>query len=404
MRDKTLAFAFPKINLSVKLIGIIAFAMLFGHLLPESTQAFLYAISLTLKEGLLFVLPIIIFSCLFSCLFTFQGSKAVGFMLVLFIAICLSNYISTMIAYGVGALNLSNLTVPLMDQSLNTTALSPTWDIQFPQWVTNDQALYLGLGLGTFFSFFPNPKAKQFSDSSKALVYFFLEKCFVPVLPFFVLGFILKMQFDGVLNQIIKSYLELLIVITTTYILYLLLLFFIAAKGNVSRWLEYLRNILPVGLMAFSTMSSLASMPTTIKAAQKNTQNDRIAQAVIPATVNVHMIGVGIAIPLMAFSILLSFGYPLPSFATYCQFALYFILAQFAVAAVPAGGILVMLPILETHLGFTSEMSALITALFILFDPVVTITNVLGNSALVIYIAKFFQPETEEEQVLTPDI
>jgi Na+/H+-dicarboxylate symporter len=64
--------------------------------------------------------------------------------------------------------------------------------------------------------------------------------------------------------------------------------------------------------------------------------------------------------------------------------------AQFAIAAVPGGGILVMLPLLETHLGFSGEMSALITALYILFDPAVTIMNVLGNSALVIFISKLF--------------
>ena len=38
-----------------------------------------------------------------------------------------------------------------------------------------------------------------------------------------------------------------------------------------------------------------------------------------------------------------------------------------------------MLPILEAHLGFNSDMMSLITALYILFDPVITSANVLGN-------------------------
>jgi Na+/H+-dicarboxylate symporter len=49
------------------------------------------------------------------------------------------------------------------------------------------------------------------------------------------------------------------------------------------------------------------------------------------------------------------------------------------VAAIPGGGIVVMLPILESCLGFNSEMLSLITALYILFDPVITSANVLGN-------------------------
>jgi Na+/H+-dicarboxylate symporter len=40
-----------------------------------------------------------------------------------------------------------------------------------------------------------------------------------------------------------------------------------------------------------------------------------------------------------------------------------------------------MLPILETYFGFDSSMLSRITALYILFDPVITCTNVLGNGA-----------------------
>jgi Na+/H+-dicarboxylate symporter len=70
-----------------------------------------------------------------------------------------------------------------------------------------------------------------------------------------------------------------------------------------------------------------------------------------------------------------------PSFFVYGVFALYFVLAKFSVAAIPGGGILVMLPILEKYLGFNAEMMSLITALYILFDPVITCANVMGNGA-----------------------
>ena len=38
-----------------------------------------------------------------------------------------------------------------------------------------------------------------------------------------------------------------------------------------------------------------------------------------------------------------------------------------------------MLPILENYLGFNAEMLSLITALYLLFDPVITGANILGN-------------------------
>ena len=78
-----------------------------------------------------------------------------------------------------------------------------------------------------------------------------------------------------------------------------------------------------------------------------------------------------------------------PSLLNYMIFALYFVLAKFSVAAVPGGGILVMLPILEKYLGFNSDMMSLITALYILFDPVITCANVLGNGAFAKMIDRF---------------
>ncbi len=384
----------PKFNLSLQLLVILIGALLFGSFLPESLQALLYTISLNLKNLLLFILPAVIFSCLFSCLLTFRGASAIGFMLILFSIVFVSNYLSTLIAYGVGTLDL--LTIDFL-KSFNLSQndeLKPLVEIIFPKWISNDTALIIGFFTGSLFAFYPNRWADQFSAKAKRFVTLVLEKGFVPILPVFALGFILKMQYDGILMQIIESYLPLMLIIVVTYVLYLIFLFGLAAKFKPQQWLEYLKNIVPVALTGFSTMSSLATMPVTLNAAEKNTGNVDISRAVIPATVNVHMVGVAIAVPLMMFAILVNFGFPFPSFSTYCLFAVYFVLAQFAVAAVPGGGILVMLPLLETHFGFTSEMSALITALYILFDPAITITNVLGNSALVIFVAKLFKSLT----------
>jgi Na+/H+-dicarboxylate symporter len=86
---------------------------------------------------------------------------------------------------------------------------------------------------------------------------------------------------------------------------------------------------------------------------------------VIPATVNIHLIGDCFAIPILAFAIIKSFGLIEPSFWAIRYFALYFVLAKFSVAAVPGGGIYVMLPILESQLGFSGQMSTIITALYI---------------------------------------
>ena len=101
----------------------------------------------------------------------------------------------------------------------------------------------------------------------------------------------------------------------------------------------------------------------------------------MPATVNIHLVGDCFAIPIFAYAVLKSFGMNEPSLLSYLTFSLYFVMAKFSVAAIPGGGILVMLPILESHLGFNAEMMSMITALYVLFDPVITCANVFGNGA-----------------------
>lgn len=380
-----------KLNLSTQLLLSLGIAVFFGHLLPDALQALFYSISLTLKGILIFVLPLVIFSCLFSCLLTFRGASSIGLMFLLFSIVFISNYFSTLIAYGIGSLQLITLDVIEHDHTQMITELTPLWNLIFPTWISNEVSLGLGFAAGAYFSLFPHKWADNFSLRAKNWVTLFLEKGFVPLLPLFAFGFILKMRHDGVLLQVIESYLPLLLIILVTYFMYLILLFGLAAKFNLKKWGQMIKNVIPVMLTGFSTMSSLATMPVTLSAAEKNTGNIDIARVVIPATVNVHMVGVAIGIPLMAFAILSSFGYPLPNFNEFCLFAVYFVLAQFTVAAIPGGGILVMLPLLESHFGFTGEMCALITALYILFDPAITITNVVGNSALVIFVSKLFE-------------
>jgi Na+/H+-dicarboxylate symporter len=143
-------------------------------------------------------------------------------------------------------------------------------------------------------------------------------------------------------------------------------------------------------------------MPLTIIGTEKNSKNPALSRLAIPVTVNTHLIGDCFAIPIFAFAVMKNFAMPEPAFFSYVIFAFYFVLAKFSVAAIPGGGIIVMLPILESQLGFNTEMSSLITALYILFDPVITCANVCGNGAFAMALNKIqslFQSGKTEEVV-----
>jgi Na+/H+-dicarboxylate symporter len=270
----------------------------------------------------------------------------------------------------------------------STLGLEPIWTLNLPLLIQNDWALLLGVLLGILNSYKKFDLISKLANRCGQISLFFLNRIFVPALPLFIFGFILKLSYDGLIFEIVKGNLVSVLSIVLVVMSYLVLLYGVAAKGSWPQFSFYLKNMFPPALTAFSTMSSAATLPLSIQAAEKNADHPDAARAIIPATVNIHLVGDSISIPMMAIMILHSFGMEFPAFTSYLIFAFYFVLSKFAVAGVPGGGILVMVPILEKYLGFTAEMSALITAFYILLDPLITTANVFGNNIFCVLFSK----------------
>lgn len=385
-------------KLPLLLAAVVLCAALFGEMLPIAVQQIFYSISLSINALLTFFMPMLIFCLLFSSLVKMSG-YFLWLVLLLFPAICVSNFITTMLAYFSGTMVLTKLS-HLLGAAVVTERLSlvPLWNLKLPKLISNQLAMALAIGMAAVVFVIAKNRSGSAEKITKhtmrlaGLLNNFVTKIlhhiFIPVLPLFVFGFLLKLQYDGLLDLIIHHYGLVFVTILTTQLLYVALLYFIAAGFSVHQWLQYLKTMLPAWLVGFTTMSSAAAMPLTLNAAISNTKDNQMPRLVVPATVNVHLMGDCIAIPIFALAIISSIGNSLPDLATYLLFAGYFIIAKFAVAAVPAGGVIVMVPILEQFLGFNSEMSSLITMLYVLFDCVITSTNVLGNGAFVILFSK----------------
>lgn len=393
-----------RMKLPVKLILIIVGVLFLGHYLSLDVKRFCFAISMSLKAILEFVLPIIIFSYLSSCILSFKKG-VLTFVIILLGTVYISNFIATQVGYGASLLVLNKINFAAsVDGETVSEVLTPMWTLSFPKLISNDWALYIGLISGLFFSFVRSFAEGQdigsllkisngferFTNYLKKASSFFLIRVFIPLVPFFILGFIINLQHAGTLGQIVTSYLPIFVFTVSVETLYAVFLFLIVAYFNFNLWFTYIKNTIPAIIAGFSTMSSAAAMPLTLLAAEKNTGNPNMARVLIPATVNIHMIGNAITITIMAMAFLLTFGMPFPSFQTFIFFGLSFALAQFAIAAVPGGGILVMIPLLEKYLGFTPEMTSIITALYVLFDAPLTATNIMGNSVFAIFLNKIF--------------
>jgi Na+/serine symporter len=382
----------PRINLAVRLILILIAVFLFGDYLPLEIQRLLYAISLSLKEVILFVLPVIIFSSLFSCLLSFHEG-AIKFVIAIFAGVFFSNLALIFIGYGIGSLIFEHTSIgaSLVPIEGSGMTLLPLWDLPIPQPLQNEYALVGGLLLGAYFSLRRNKRVEELAAQLNSFVTFFLKKLFIPALPFFATGFVVKMQYEGLLSVIIESYGHIFLIVIMTFIIFIVLLFGIATSFVPSKWYMAIRKVLPAGILGFSTMSSMAALPVNITAAESNTGDPKLARVIIPATVNIHLLADRLFIPMMAVALLITFDQGVAPLSAFIPFAFFYAIASFAIAGVPAGGIIVTLPLLTDYLGFSSEMTALLLAIYVMFDPILTTGNVMGNGAFAIIFGRLFK-------------
>ncbi len=361
-------------SLPLQLITMILVIFLAGDYIPVGIKEFFYTISVLIKDLLVLALPYIIFAYLFSTLVALQNG-AILFVISLVSCVVFMNFLGLNIAYFVSGLltEMSGLAPVQVDASRELVSM---WRLPVPGVIKailqNEHGLILGVlsGIG--------------------LGYLNVNKMFIPVVPFFILGFILKMQHEGTLAYVLKQYGPVYLLIAAVQIVYLLSLFAIGAKLNPKTWLNYLRNMLPPVITGISTMSSAAALPFSLTAAEQNTKNPLIARSVIPSTVNINLMGDSLGVPLMIIATMVTFGMGIPPYALFFAFAMQYVMYMFTVAAVPGATIIVMTPVIQEVLGFNAEMIGLATALYILYDAIGTTMNVLGNGAFAVLFNRIF--------------
>ncbi|MDR2677470.1 MAG: dicarboxylate/amino acid:cation symporter [Puniceicoccales bacterium] len=359
------------------LLLLIVFVFFLGPSLPTELLQFLLAISVTLKSVVMFLLPIIIFSLLF-CTFHRIGANAslvIGFTLLM---VCCSNFLTTFVGHFIGEAVYGvpwDLSLPIGGRDLK-----PAFNFQLPKLIPNAWAMAAGIIGGICAAKLPPNKVARITLFLDRLVARLLHGILV-IVPMFLLGFLLKMQHDGQLALLVRQYASVVAVILCSLAIYLFLFYWVASGFGVRRALTSLRNMFPAVVCAFGSMSSAAALPYTMAAVEKNTANKSLARSIVSMTTNIHLVGDCIIDAVLVYAILRSYHYTMPSTALFLTFALQFVLAKFSVAAVPGGGIIVVLPIIERVFGFNGAMASLIFSMYLILDPFATTANVLGNGA-----------------------
>ena len=372
----------------VRILLTLVFCFFTYSVLPMWFFKGALTLSILLKSLLLFFIPFLIFSGTATA-FSSLKDNGLWFIITIMGIIITSNFLNLMFSGFVGCYVIPHIAHLAPHNPLEVHMdISPYFYCELPHIFPNALALFLGVVSGLLGAVF------SLRSYMKAIYYIhkftmgFMVKIFIPTLPIFLMGFVLKLLKEGQMSCFIQTNGSACSVMIGFLFIYLCLWWFFAHKCSKIPATTLLKNIFPAMITGATTMSSAAALPFSIEAATKNTKDPVLVNAVMPISINFHMVGDTICIPILAVIILNSFSCPLPSFSMYLFFGFCFVLNKFAGAGIPGGTIMVSLPILHHYLGFTEEMLALIAALYMLIDPITTMGNVTANNFLVIFIKK----------------
>ncbi len=150
---------------------------------------------------------------------------------------------------------------------------------------------------------------------------------------------------------------------------------------------DFFKGINPAQLMAFSTSSSSATLPVTMKNVEKNLKvPEEISSFVLPVGSTINMDGTSLYQAVAAVFIANTFGMDL-TLAQQLGILLTALLASVGAAGVPGAGIVMLAVVLEAE-GIPPEGIALILAIDRILDMCRTVINVTGDAMVATVLGK----------------
>ncbi|MGL5263990.1 MAG: cation:dicarboxylate symporter family transporter, partial [Candidatus Rhabdochlamydia sp.] len=199
------------------LLAIILLILLIDPFMPLYLKQFLYSLSLSVKSLIIFMLPLIIFMLLFKTISQLSRTATKMIFLIL-VALCCSNFLSTMISYQIGSIIYQlDLCITMPPDQIN---LMPIWSFALPKLIANDHAMFAGIFFGILFSLFKPALSLKISLYFEKAIQKMLNMLTF-IIPIFISGFIIKLIHDQLIHTIIYDYSLIFILVAISQFIYI---------------------------------------------------------------------------------------------------------------------------------------------------------------------------------------
>ena len=309
-------------------------------------------------------------------------------------------YVSTILA-GFMALIVASLLYPhILNGSTAAAVTNPSASLVKPYGVTVDAngtenlpftlppimsvttalifAFLLGLGMTGLSSTRMYDLAKDF----RSIVEKFLSYVIIPLLPIYILSVFANMTYAGEVQHILRVFGKVFVMVLVLHWVFLLLLYGVAGLVRKRNPFTFLKRMMPAYVTALGTQSSAATIPVTLRSAKEAGVHSRIADFAIPLNANIHLAGSMITITSCSAAVSTMVQGHVPRFSSMIPLILVLGVMMVAAPGVPGGAVMTAVGALQSMLGFSPTMIALIIALHLAQDSFGTATNVTGDGAL----------------------
>ena len=188
-------------------------------------------------------------------------------------------------------------------------------------------------------------------------------------------------------SAVLGSLAMVLLVAYLCYVVHAVLVYSVAVKtmGGVGP-VKFFKGMMPAIMMAFSSASSVGTLPLNLECSVKLGADREVASFVLPLGATINMDGTAIYQGVCAVFIATCFGINL-SFSQMLTIVLTATLASIGTAGVPGAG-MVMLAMVLQSVGLPVEGIALVAGIDRIFDMGRTVVNITGDASCALVVSR----------------
>lgn len=377
-------------NLIWAVIAMIVLGIVFGTFVPLWFVRIFTTFNAIFSSLLSFTVPLLILA-LVTVAIADTGNGA-GKMLVITVLLA---YVSTVLAgmftYGVSDMVFPKLVTmkagagSSMEGVVPAEDLAPYFTFAFPPIMDTMSALLLSFMFGLAILKFKMPVIKGLVTELRDVVMMIITKVVLPLLPVYIFGMFMKMQVSGEMKMVTHVYLKVIVVMVILFIVVLLAQYAIAGIVSHKNPFKLLKIMFPALITALASSSSAATLPVTLRCAEKMGARKNVVDFVIPMCANIHLSGAAVRTVAITVATMLMFGVPYTTMQ-YLGFIMIFSITVLAAPGIPGGVIMAAVGMIEVMLHFNPDMIAITVTLSIALDSLGTAVNVCGDGALMMIV------------------